>query len=143
NFGKWTATLTFASHDAETGALNVEIQAARVQTGNKTKDDALKSKDFLDAEQYPVISLKTTSSGQNSRTTFDLSGTFTFRGVSKPATLSLVIADKGFGTGYVQGTLSFDRKDYGMSANAPLKLADTIEIDLNLKAEQVSGPKLA
>ena len=143
NFGKWTATLTFTSRDAETGALDFEIQAASVQTGSKTKDDALKSKDFLDAEQYPAISFKTTSSVQTSKTTFDLAGTFTFRGVSKPATLNIVIADQGFGTGYVQGTISFDRKDYGMSGNAPLKIADSIEIDLNFKAEQISGPKVA
>lgn len=143
NFGKWTATLTFTSRDAETGAVNVEIQAASVQTGSTTKDDALKSKDFLDAEQYPVISFKTTSSVQTSKTTFDLTGTFTFRGVSKPATLSIVIADQGFGTGYVQGTMSFNREDFGMTGKAPLKIADSIEIDLNFKAVQVSGPKVA
>ncbi|MBV8114813.1 MAG: YceI family protein [Silvibacterium sp.] len=143
NFGKWSATLTFTSRDAETGALDVEIQAASVQTGNKTKDDALKSKDFLNSGKDPVISFKTTSSVQTSKTTFDLAGTLTFRGVSKPATLSIVIADQGFGVGYVQGTMSFNRKDYGMTGNNSLKIADSIEIDLNFKADQISGPKLA
>src|SRR5579862_775225 len=143
NFEKWTATLTFTSRDAETGGLDVEIQAASVQTGSKTKDDTLKSKDFLNAGQDPVISFKSTSGVQTSKTTFELAGTFTFRGISKPATLNLVLADQGYGTGYVQGTISFDRKDYGMSGNTPLKIADSVEIDLNLKAEQVSGPKLA
>ena len=109
NFSKWNATLTFTSRDAETGALDFEIQAASIQTGSQTKDDALKSKDFLDVEQNPVISFKTTSSVQTSKTTFDLSGTFTLRGISKPATLNIVIADQGFGTGYVQGTMSFNR----------------------------------
>jgi polyisoprenoid-binding protein YceI len=140
NFDKWTATLTFTSRDAETGALDVQIQAASVHSGSKAKDDKLKSEDFLNVEHDSVISFKSDKSVQTSKTTFDLVGTFTFRGVSKPATLNLVIADQGFGTGYVQGTMSFNRKDYGMSG--PLKIADSIEIDLNFKAEQVSGPKL-
>jgi polyisoprenoid-binding protein YceI len=143
NFDKWTARLTFASRDAETGALDVQIQTASVQTGSKTKDDKLKSKDFLNAEQDPVISFKSTKAVQTSKTTFDLIGTLTFRGISKSATLNLVIADQGFGTGYAQGSLSFDRKDYGMSGDSSLKVADSVEVDLNFKAEQVSGPKLA
>ena len=142
NFDKWNATLTFTSRDAETGALDVEIQAASVHCPNGKNEGTLKGKDLLDVEQNPVISFKTTKSVQTSKTTFDLSGTFTFRGVSKPATLNIVIADQGFGTGYVQGTLSFDRKNFGMTGNTP-KIADSVEIDLNFKAEQLSGPKLA
>jgi polyisoprenoid-binding protein YceI len=141
NFDKWTATLIFTSSDAETGALDVEIQAASVHAGSTAKDDKLKSKDFLNVEQDPVISFKSSKSVQTSKTTFDLTGIFTFRGVSKPAILNLVVADQGFGTGYVQGTITFNRKDYGMSG--PLKIADSVEIDLNFKADQVSGPKLA
>jgi polyisoprenoid-binding protein YceI len=117
--------------------LNFEIQAASV---NGEMEAKLKSKDFLNVERWPTITFKTTKVVQTSRTTFDVAGMFTMRGVSKPATLNLVIADQDVGTGYAQGTLSFDRKDFGIPSNR--KGDDSVEVDVNLKVEQVSGPAL-
>lgn len=62
------------------------------------------------------------------------------RGLSKPVTLNLVIADQGGGSGYVQGVVPFDLKDYGMTSSS--KIGERGEVDLNLKAEQVSGLEL-
>lgn len=140
NFDKWTATLTFTSRDATSGMLDVEIQAASVHSGSSEKDEKLKSRDLLNVAQDPVISFKTTRAVQTGKTTFDLVGTFTMRGVSKPATLNLVIADQSKTSGYVQGTLSFHCKDFGMTSN--IRSDDSVEVDLNLKVEQVSGPEL-
>ena len=137
NFEKWTATLTFSSRDMTSGVLDVEIQAASVNGGMGAE---LKSKDFLNVEQCPMISFKTTKVVQTGKTTFDVAGMFTMRGVSKPATLNLVIADQDVGSGYAQGTLSFDRKDFGIPNNR--RGDDTVEVDVNLKVEQVSGPAL-
>ena len=47
-FDQWNATLTFASTDVTTGVLDVEIQAASVDTGSGMKDSKLKSSDFFD-----------------------------------------------------------------------------------------------
>lgn len=88
-FQTWTATLKFNSRDVTTGVLPVEIHAASVHTGRGMKDNKLKSKDFFDVEQNPVISFKSTKVVQTSQTTFDVVGTFTIRGVSKPETLKL------------------------------------------------------
>ena len=137
NFEKWTATLTFSSRDATSGALDVEIQATSV---NGRTEAELKSKDFLNVEQYPVISFKTTKVVQTDKTNFDVTGMFTMRGVSKPATLHLMIADQDVGSGYAQGTLSFDRKDFGIPSKR--RGDDIVEVDVNLKVEQVSGPAL-
>jgi polyisoprenoid-binding protein YceI len=136
-FEKWTATLTFSSRDATSAVLDVEIQAASV---NGKMEAELKSKDFLNVERCPMISFKTTKVVQTGKTTFDVAGTFTMHGVSKPATLSLVIADQEVGSGYAQGTLSLDRKDFGIPSNR--RGDDTVEVDVNLKVNQVSGPAL-
>ena len=137
NFDKWNATLTFASPDPTSAVLQVEIQTASVHSKN---DDELKSKDLLNVAQDPVISFKSNKVVQTGKTTYDLVGTFTMRGVSKPATLNLVVADQGGGSGYVQGVIPFDLKDYGMTSNR--KIDEHGEVDLNLKAKQVSGPEL-
>ena len=140
NFGKWNATLTFASPDPTSAVLQVEIQTASVHSGNNKNDDELKSKGLLNVAQDPVISFKSNKVVQTGKTTYDLVGTFTMRAVSKPATLKLVIADQGGGSGYIQGIVPFDLKDYGMTSTK--KIDEHGEVDLNLKAEQVSGPQL-
>jgi len=143
DFDKWNATLTFESSDVTTGTLDIQIQAASVHTGSGMKDSKLKSKDFFDVEQNPLITFKSTKIVQTGPTTFDVVGNFTIRGVSKPETLKLAVTGKGTGSGTIQGTMAFDRKEYGMTSGIPfIKIADRVEVDVNLKAEQVSGPRL-
>jgi len=37
--------------------------------------------------------------------------------------------------------MAFDRKDYGMNSGIPfIKIADRVEVDIDLKAQRVSGP---
>jgi polyisoprenoid-binding protein YceI len=142
-FDKWTATLTFPSPDVTTGVLDIKIDAASVNTGSGMKDGKLKSKDFFDVEQDPYITFTSTKTVQTSPTTFDVMGNFTIRGVSKPETLHVAITGKGTGSGTIKGIMAFDRKDYGMNSGIPfIKIADRVEVDVDLKAKQVGGPKL-
>jgi len=59
-FDKWDAALTFASPDETTGVLEINIQAASVDTGSGMKNGKLKSKDFFDVARNPVITFKST-----------------------------------------------------------------------------------
>jgi polyisoprenoid-binding protein YceI len=142
-FDKWDATLTYPSTDVTTGVLDIKIQAATVNTGSGMKDDKLKSKDFFDVKQDPLITFHSTKIVQTGPTTFDVQGTFTIRGVTKPETLNLVVSGKGTGTGDIKGTMAFDRKDYGMNSGIPfIKIADRVEVTVDLKGKRVSGPPL-
>ena len=142
-FEKWAATLTFTSPDVTTGVLDVKIQAASVNTGSGMKDGKLKSKDFFDVEHDPLITFHSTKVVQTGPETFDVQGTFTIRGVSKPETLTLTVSGRGTGSGAIKGTMAFDRKDYGMNSGIPfIKIADRVEVDIDLKGKRVSGPAL-
>ena len=142
-FDKWTASLKFPSRDVTKGVLDIRIDAASVNTGSGMKDGKLKSKDFFNVEQDPYITFTSTKTVQTSPTTFDVTGNFTIRGVSKPETLHVAITGKGTGSGTIKGIMAFDRKDYGMNSGIPfIKIADRVEVDVDLKAKQVSGPKL-
>ena len=143
SFDKWDATLTFTSPDVTTGVLDVKIQAASVNTGSGMKDDKLKSKDFFDVKQDPLITFRSKKIVQTGPNTFDVQGDFTIRGVSKPETLTLTISGKGTGSGEIKGTMAFDRKDYGMNSSIPfIKIADRVEVNVDLKGKRVSGPAL-
>lgn len=142
-FDKWQATLTFPSPDVTTGALDVEIQAASVNTGSGMKDNKLKGKDFFDAENNPLITFKSTKIVQTGPDTFEVDGNFTIRGVTKTEKLTLAITGKGTGSGTVNGTMAFDRKQYGMNSGIPfIKIADRVEVTVDLQATHVSGPRL-
>jgi len=141
NFEKWDSTLTFTSPELSTGILEVKIQAASVNTGSGMKDGKLKSKDFFNVEKDPLITFKSTKIVQTGPDTFDVPGTFTIRGVTKPETLNLTLNREGPGSGEVKGTMAFDRKDYGMNSGIPfIKIADRVEVTVALKAKRVSGP---
>jgi polyisoprenoid-binding protein YceI len=123
--------------------LDIRIAAATVNTGSGVKDGKLKSKDFFNVEQDPTIEFRSTKVVQTSPDTFDIMGNFSIRGVSRPETLKLTVTGKGTGTGVIKGVMAFDRKDYGMTSGIPfVKIADRVEVDVDLKVQQVSGPRL-
>ncbi len=144
-FDKWDATLTYPSTDVEAGVLDIKVQAASVNTGSGMKDGKLKSKDFFNADHDPYITFHSSKITQTGPTTFDIPGTFTIRGVSKPETLNLTASGtKGSGEGTITGTMAFDRKDYGMNSGIPfIKIADRVEVDVNLQVKRISGPPLS
>ena len=143
-FDKWDATLTFTSPDETTGVLEVKIQAASVDTGSGMKNRKLKSRDFFDVEQNPLITFKSTKFVRTGPHTFEVDGDFTIRGVSNPEKLTLTVSRKGTGSGEIKGSMVFNRKDYGMDKGIPfIKIADHIDVNFHLKGKRVGGPPLA
>ena len=143
-FDKWDATLNFTSPDETTGVLEVKIQAATVDTGSGMKNRKLKSRDFFDVEQNPLITFKSTKFVKTGTHTFEVDGDFTIRGVSNPEQLTLTVSRKGTGSGEIKGSMVFNRKDYGMDKGIPfIKIADHIDVNFHLKGKRVGGPPLA
>jgi polyisoprenoid-binding protein YceI len=142
-FDKWDASLKFTSADAESGVLDIKVDAASVNTGSGMKDGKLKGKDFFDVKNNPYITFHSTKIEQTGPNTVVITGTFTIRGVSKTETLTFTLSGKGTGAGEINGTMAFDRKDYGMNANIPfIKIADRVEVGVDIKGKRVSGPPL-
>jgi len=143
-FDKWDASLTFASPDETTGVLEITIQAASVDTGSGMKNSKLKSKDFFDVEQNPLITFKSSKFVQTGPDTFEVDGDFKIRGVSNPEKLTLTVSGKGTGSGAIRGRMVFNRKNYGMNKGIPfIKIADHVDVSFHLNWKHVSGPPLA
>jgi polyisoprenoid-binding protein YceI len=142
-FQKWDATVTFTSPDISTGVLDIKIQADSVNTGSGMKDGKLKSKDFFDVKENPTITFLSKKFVQTGPDTIEVQGDFTIRGVSKPETLTFTITGVGTGAGGIKGTMAFDRKEFGMNSGIPfIKIADRVEVTVDLKGKRVSGPPL-
>jgi polyisoprenoid-binding protein YceI len=142
-FDKWDAKLTFTSPELSTGVLDIKIQAASVDTGNGMKNRKLKSKDFFDVEHNPLITFHSTKVEQTGPNTVAFDGDFTIRGVTKQERLTLTLPRERTGVDTINGTMAFDRKQFGMNSGIPfIKIADRVEVTVNLKAKRVSGARV-
>jgi polyisoprenoid-binding protein YceI len=141
-FEKWDATLVFTSTDASTGVLDIKIQAASVHSDSQSKDELLKGENCFDAAKYPYITFHSTKIRQTGHSTFDVRGTFTLHGVSKPAGLTFTVDRDGEGAnGDIKGVLTIDRKDYGLGGGIPfVRIADRVDVSIAFKAMRVGPP---
>jgi len=94
-------------------ALRAEIDAASFTTGNRQRDQSVRSAQFLDAERFPVISFQDGLVAADGQT---VHGMLTVREVSRPVTLSIgqVQADPRSFT--ASATLRIDRNEFGVTA---------------------------
>jgi polyisoprenoid-binding protein YceI len=142
-FEKWDATLVFTSTDVSTGSLDIKIQADSVNTGNKTKDNKLKGDRCFDVRDHPYITFQSSKIVQEAPHVYEVPGTFTVRGISKEESLTFTAEREGEGTGLIEGTLWFERKDFGLGGSVPfVRIADRVELTIDFKATRSSGPPL-
>jgi polyisoprenoid-binding protein YceI len=141
-FEKWDATLVFTSTDASTGVLDIKIQADSVNTGSKSKDSKLKGEHCFDVEKDPYITFHSTKITQTSPNTFDVAGTFTLRGISKPESLTFTVdREAGGATGEIKGILTIDRRDFGLGGGIKfVTIADRVDLTIDFKATRVGPP---
>jgi polyisoprenoid-binding protein YceI len=141
-FDKWTSSLTFTSRDISTGVFKLRVDASSVDTGDGMKNGVLKGDKFFDVKNNPVITFTSTKITQTGPNSFAVTGAFMLRGVSKPQTLLLTATRNGSG-GEIKGTMSFNRKDYGMNGGIPfVRISDHVDVSIDLKVNRVSGAPL-
>lgn len=120
-FQDWHGTIVMDPDNLAGSSVEVTIQTASIDTGNDRRDAHLRSADFFDAENHPVMTFKSTAievNGNDLRITGDL----TIRGVTRPVVLEgefLGITADGQGrrrAGFEAET-KIDRQEFGVSWN--------------------------
>ncbi|MEU6086704.1 YceI family protein [Streptomyces sp. NPDC047085] len=69
--------------DMADSQVSVRIDASSITTGNKTRDNHLRSADFLDVERYPYIDFTSTRFVYRGGSKWTLHGTLTMHGTSR------------------------------------------------------------
>jgi len=124
--------------------VEVDIDPASIDTRNEQRDTHLRSADFLDVENYPAITYKTTNLEFVDEENVKVTGDLTIRGVTRPITLEASVNGRGpnpWGQ-YVAGVSlkgSLNRKDWGINFNVALEtggvlVSDKIDIDIEIEA---------
>ena len=127
-------------------SVNATIDAASVDTNQEQRDAHVRSADFLDVDNFPTLSFRSTAVRPEGDD-FKVDGELTIRGVTKPVTLDLEL--NGFSPDPYGGTrvgfsatTEINRQDFGVSYNGPIPGADNAmvlsdKIALNLEVEAV------
>lgn len=87
--------------------FNGEINPSSVKTDSERVDGHLKTADFFDVEKYPEITFMTSSFDTESSI---LTGTVTFRGISKEISFPVVVSDESISGEFVLDTKPFEMK---------------------------------
>lgn len=128
----------------ETSVVTVTIQAASITTGNEQRDQHLRSADFLDVEQFPLLTYRGDSLVRHPGERATVSGELTIRDVTRPVPLRVTYLGSGpdpwGGTRTAfTATTQLARRDYEISWNMGLPggmtvVGPTLQIDLDIEA---------
>ena len=147
-FRDFTGRIIGDLHDPTNAEIDVEINAASVDTGNEQRDTHLRSADFLETDTYPTIAYKSTRIEQTGEDEFKVYGNLTLHGVTREIDLDGTVNGQGttpFGTQVVglSARGSLNRKDFGLTWNAALEtggwlVSDTLKLDFEIQAVKQS-----
>jgi polyisoprenoid-binding protein YceI len=87
-FTRWTGKIDYDETTPESSSVEVEIDAASIDTEDTTRDTYLRSKDFLDVEAFPRI-VFTSKRVERTGRTWRVNGVLTIRNVSRVVTLDV------------------------------------------------------
>jgi len=128
----------------EKSTIEVEIDAASVDTSNEQRDNHLRSPDFLDVEKYPKIIYKSDKFTLKSPTSGVAHGQLTIRDKTLPVDLNVELIDVATGLGgkiYAgfTATTEINRHDWEVKWNTPLEtgglmLGDKVKIEIDVEA---------
>ncbi|HEV2122587.1 MAG TPA: YceI family protein [Chloroflexota bacterium] len=136
-------TIVDHADDPTQSAVQAEIDAATITTGDEQRDAHLKSADFLDVENYPTLTFTSTRI-EGTRERFRVVGDLTIRGTSREVSLEAEFQGRGtnpYGkevAGFT-ATTQLNRKDFGLTWNVALEtggvlVSDTIKVELDVQA---------
>jgi polyisoprenoid-binding protein YceI len=149
-FDEVSGTINIDRAKPEDSSVEFAIQAQSIDTNQEDRDKHLRSADFFDAEKNPQITFKSTKMKATGKDTYDVTGSFTMRGVSKEITLPVTVLGEmkdGRGNpkiGFETAT-TLNRKDYGVSWNRALDaggyiLGDEVKVTITLEAGKKTEP---
>jgi len=138
-FKNFTAEID--NEDFKKGSVKVTIETSSIFTNSTDRDNHLKSADFFDVENHPVMSFESNNFAKVDDTGFNLKGLLTIKGVSKEVELDVEFGGTNKDPwGNVKAGFSFsgkiNRKDWGLNWNAALETGGVlVSDDVNISGE--------
>lgn len=141
-FADFAGTIVVADDPTES-TVEFEAKAASITTGTADRDAHLRSQDFLDADQYPLITFTSTALAP-AGDRWKLSGDLTIRGITKPVTFDMAFEGEmtdpyGNTKAAFNAVGEIERKDWGLTWNVPLEgggvlVSEKLKLEFDVEA---------
>src|SRR5215469_3132183 len=145
-FTDFNGSILFDDKDPSKSSVSVSIKTSSINTDNTSRDNDLRSPNFLEAEKYPEITFKS-KSVEKKGNGYVAHGTLTIKNVSKDVDLAFTLSgpiDTGRGKAMgAEAGLTINRQDYGVTwskslAGGELVVANDVAIRINVEARQAA-----
>ena len=114
-----TGSFVFDESSPANSSIEIQVDAKNVDTAVAKRDNHLKSPDFFDAGEHPLIKFKSTSVKKSGPDSYEVSGNLTLLGKTQPVTVKALqtgnVKDPwgNFRQGF-ETSFSIKRSDFGM-----------------------------
>lgn len=147
-FKSFTGTIHVNERNPDTSWVEVDIDAASLDTGVDDRDTHLRSADFLDVENHPKITFRSTSvdgAHKKDGDRFEITGELEIRGKAMPVTLEATFEGVGkdpWGkqrSGFAART-EIDRREWGLRWNQALETGGVLvghSVRIEIEAQAV------
>ncbi|MGM8365653.1 YceI family protein [Virgibacillus sp. W0181] len=143
-FNDFEGTVEGDPNDLTDASVDFKIDANSVDTRMSDRDDHLRSADFFDVENHPILTFKATNIEKKSEDHYDMTGDFTIRGTTKPVTFDITFEGvakdpmSGDEAAGFTGHTKISRKDFGLTWNAALEtggfvVGDDVKINIEIQ----------
>ncbi|PKV88087.1 YceI family protein [Streptomyces sp. TLI_146] len=134
SFTEHEGTLTLDGTDPAASAAVIDVKIASVDTGIADRDNHLRGGDFFDAEQFPLMTFRSTEAQQLGGDKYRIVGDLTIKDVTKPLAIDLEFngsATDPYGNQRVgfEGSADILRSDWGLTWNAALETGGVVVSD--------------
>jgi len=150
-FLEFDGTIIIDKKDLAKSSVDVTIDMNSIKTTVAVFDKDIKSDKFFDVEKFPKATFKSTSIKQIAKSSVEITGDLTIKGITKSVTLDAELLYSGihplsqFLPQYKDATYAgfkargqILRSDFGVGAFAPLT-SDRIIIDINTELRRVEA----
>ncbi len=131
-FGVVTGTILFDAVKSYSNSIEATIDSKSVNTGNDTRDEHLKKKEYFDVDTYPKINMKATLFGKEKDGTYKGYFKLTLKNTTKDVVVPFSFTETD-GKGVFKGMFTINRLDYGIGESSMI-LSDntTITMEINV-----------
>jgi polyisoprenoid-binding protein YceI len=146
-FTTFAGKVALDEQDLTRSKIEVEIDAASIDTGVADRDKHLRSADFFDTERFPKLRFVSTSIEQAGKNAYKVHGDLTIRDVTRPAVLDVEYGGRakdpwGNERAAFAATTSLERSDFGLKWNQALETGGVLvgeRVDIELEVEVVKA----
>ncbi|MEU9195378.1 YceI family protein [Streptomyces hundungensis] len=134
SFAEHEGTLTLDGANPAASSASIDVKIASVDTGIADRDGHLRSGDFFDAEQYPLMSFRSTRAQALGGDKYRMIGDLTIKDVTRPLAIDLEFngtATDVYGNQRVgfEGGAEILRSEWGLTWNAALETGGVMVSD--------------